>query len=210
MPKRNRTGNIKRRADRKPRELRLGYYYIVTDTKKTEKNYLLGLRDSIPDYKRKIAIKVETTDTNSMIKKCKKVNSYEPQKRIPWIVFDKDRVEDFDKIIHEAESEGINVAWSNPCIEIWFSAYFSEMKTCMESTKCYSNFKDVFLKKSGIIYKKNDKNIYSKLTSYGDESEAIRYAKARFKKYNQDCKRCKPSMMDACTTLFHLIEKIRR
>ena len=37
-----------------------------------------------------------------------------------WIVFDRDRVPDFDKLIQKANYRGISVAWSNPCIEIWF------------------------------------------------------------------------------------------
>ena len=48
MPRHERTGN------RKPREHlanqrvpKLGYYFIVTDTKETEQNYMYGLMDYI-------------------------------------------------------------------------------------------------------------------------------------------------------------------
>lgn len=41
---------------------KLGYYFIVTDTEETEKNYLIGLRDSIPDeFRGRIVIKVVST-----------------------------------------------------------------------------------------------------------------------------------------------------
>ena len=60
MPRHERTGN------RKPREHlanqrvpKLGYYFIVTDTKETEQNYMYGLRDSIPkELQGKLVIKV--------------------------------------------------------------------------------------------------------------------------------------------------------
>lgn len=47
MPDRN--GKRKTREQLSKRRVpELGYYFIVTDTKETEQNYLLGLRDSIP------------------------------------------------------------------------------------------------------------------------------------------------------------------
>lgn len=44
-----RDGNRKSRNESKKRTPKLGYYFIVTDTKETEKNYINGLRDSIPE-----------------------------------------------------------------------------------------------------------------------------------------------------------------
>lgn len=46
MSKNERNGQRKLRHS--TRQLRLGYYYIVTDTEATEKNYLEGLRASLP------------------------------------------------------------------------------------------------------------------------------------------------------------------
>jgi len=47
-----RTERIGKRKTReqisKQRTSELGYYFIVTDTKETEQNYMYGLRDSIP------------------------------------------------------------------------------------------------------------------------------------------------------------------
>ena len=44
-----RNGNRKVRGQLFKRRIpELGYYFIVTDTKETEQNYMFGLRDSIP------------------------------------------------------------------------------------------------------------------------------------------------------------------
>ena len=46
----------------------LGYYLIVTDTKETEKNYMFGLRDSMPnELKRRLIIKVSKTETDNLV-----------------------------------------------------------------------------------------------------------------------------------------------
>ena len=62
-----------------------------------------------------------------MIDKCLELTAYEAQYRIPWIVFDRDQVIEFDQIIAEAEKKDIQVGWSNPCFEIWMYAYFGAM-----------------------------------------------------------------------------------
>lgn len=60
MPERN--GQRKTRNQLPKRKPELGYYYIVTDTEETEKNFLLGLQNSMPEYlQRKLIIKVVET-----------------------------------------------------------------------------------------------------------------------------------------------------
>lgn len=121
MAKSDRTGMRKTRDQRGVRRNHeLGYYYNVTDTEATERCYFYGLRNSLPDdMKSKLVIKVVQTKTKNLIEKCRELVAYEPHFGVPWIVFDRDQVKDFDKIIQQAEQEGINVAWSNPCFEIW-------------------------------------------------------------------------------------------
>ncbi|RKW57394.1 MAG: RloB domain-containing protein, partial [Lachnospiraceae bacterium] len=106
----------------------LGYYLIVTDTEETEKNYFEGLRDSIPkELKNRLIIKVEKAKTVDLVEKALEFVSKDSQMRMPWIVFDRDEVKDFDKIIQDAERSGVMAGWSNPCFEIWMYAYFGEM-----------------------------------------------------------------------------------
>lgn len=208
-------GRENRRGERRPRGglqnqriPELGYYIIVTDAKETEKNYLLGLLDTIPPcLKDKLVIKVFQASTQDLIAKCKELMSRDPQYRMPWIVFDRDRVPNFDNIIARAKSEGISVGWSNPCIEILFHAYFGNMPTILESARCCEHFATIFKQHTGMEYDKADTKILEKLRKYGDEIVAIEVARRRMHQWeNSDVIR--PSKMCPCSTLFELVSEI--
>ena len=204
-----------RRGARRDREQRsfkrtpeLGYYIVLTDAKETEVNYLNGLRDSIPpNLKNRLVIKVVFASTSDLLDKCLDMAAVEPQYRIPWIVFDRDQVRDFNQIISDADRKSVNVGWSNPCLEIWFHAYFSNMPVSSTSRKCIDVFSAEFKKHAGQEYVKNDKDIYRKLCESGDEIAAIYTAKSRRKQVDNSTR---PSEMLSVTTLYVLIEEIRR
>ncbi len=95
----------------------LGYYLIVTDTERTEENYIAGLKKSLSqDMQNRIAIKVKQARTDKLVQTCKDQATEMSQFPEQWNLFDKDLVENFDQIIDDANKEEINVAWSNPCI----------------------------------------------------------------------------------------------
>ena len=103
---------------------------IVTDGEQTETNYFQGLRDSFPnELRRKIRIKIiNRIDTEDLIQVALKEAREDATFRETWIVFDRDdRPNDFDSIIGKAKKNDIRVGWSNPCIEIFFHAYFGRM-----------------------------------------------------------------------------------
>lgn len=119
MARSDRTGKRKPREAFRTRVPDLGYYFIVTDTKETEENYLYGLRDSLPKkLQGRIVIKVSKAKTQDLVRNCKEQAALEPQYGQPWIVFDRNRVVNFDEIIVQAQKDGVSVGWSNPCIEI--------------------------------------------------------------------------------------------
>jgi hypothetical protein len=185
----------------------LGYYFVVTDTQATEINYLNGLRDSIPDpLRNRLVIKVSKAPTSELVDKCLEMVDVDPQYRRPWIVFDRDRVKDFDKIIESAERQGVHTGWSNPCVEIWFHAYFGNMPVTSESTQCIDAFGTEFRRKTGRDYNKTDDEIYKKLCKYGDENNAIATAANRLRQCDDAAK---PSERLSTTTLFLLIDEIR-
>lgn len=187
----------------------LGYYLIVTDTEETEKNYFEGLRDSIPkELKNRLIIKVEKAKTVDLVEKALEFVSKDSQMRMPWIVFDRDEVKDFDKIIQDAEKSGVMAGWSNPCFEIWMYAYFGEMPAIEKSVKCCEKFADKFEKCTKKKYLKNDRRIYHKLLEYGDEKTTIQIAK---KNYNICVKNTnkKPSDMYPASTVHMLVEEIK-
>ncbi len=187
----------------------LGYYLIVTDTKETEQNYMFGLRDSIPnELKRRLIIKVSKTKTDNLVNEALSQAALYPQYGEPWIIFDRDQIRDFDNIIQDAREAGIEAGWSNPCIEIWFNAYFGAMPTYQTSIACCSGFGMAFEKVTKQKYQKSDKQIYNKLYQHGDEVEAIRIAENKLKQCIQNGID-KPSEMCPATTVYRLVKEIK-
>ena len=209
MGKNERKGARQDRSQRIHKRIpELGYYLVVTDAQATEVNYLHGIRDSIPvELRDRLVIKVVTAPTYNLLEKCQELAAVEPQYRKPWIVFDRDKVKNFDIIIANAGQQNVNVGWSNPCIEIWFHAYFANMPINTIPTKCISDFGIIFQRQTGQKYKKTDENIYKKLCKYGNEKTAIIIAKSRHQ--HQDI-RAKPSDMLSTTTLYILVEEIQK
>lgn len=207
---------VERNGNRKTREQlakcripELGYYFIITDTKETEQNYILGLRNSIPQpLQSKLVIKVIKTKTQNLVEQALNLVSLHPQYGEPWIIFDRDQVQNFDDIIREAKEQGINVGWTNPCIEAWFSAYFGTMPTYVDSVACCDGFRKTFEDATKQKYIKSDPEIYKKLSHYGDEKKAIRLAQQKSTEHLRNGKD-KPSEMIPCTTVHLLVQEIR-
>lgn len=190
MAKKDRTGNRKTREHRKRlKEPELGYYLIVTDTEATERCFFTGLYQSLPEeVKNRLLIKVVETNTSDLIDQCLRLVAYDPQYRIPWIVFDRDQVKDFDDIIYDAEIRGIRVGWSNPCFEIWMFAYFGNMPAIQSSKECCSKFGIAYEAKTGQEYTKSDERMYGKICKAGNEERAVQIAKQKFAQCVRDGK----------------------
>lgn len=205
----DRSGKRKTREQLSNRRVpELGYYFIVTDTKETEQNYMLGLRDSIPkELQGKLVIKVCKTKTVALVSEALNMASLQPQYGETWIVFDRDRVKGFDQIISLATEKGIQVGWSNPCLEIWFGAYFGSMPSYSDSTSCCNGFSQRFTQITGQKYEKSDTAIYHKLYHHGNEKEAIDIADRKLAEHRRNCI-SKPSAMCPCTTVHVLVREI--
>ena len=206
----NRTGNRKSREQfYRKRVPSLGYYFIVTDTKETEQNYMFGLRDSIPkELQGKLVIKVKKTSTSNLVEEAKNMASLHPQYGEIWIIFDRDQVANFDEIIHEARRQGIQVGWTNPCIEEWFSAYFGVMPLHSDSVSCCDKFSRLYLLRTHQQYAKSDAKIYDKLNRFGDERQAIKLADKKLREHIADGKN-KPSEQNPGTTVHILVNEIK-
>lgn len=205
-----------RNGNRKPRERqvnkrvpKLGYYFVVTDTKETEQNYMYGLRDSIPkELQEKLVIKVVKTKTKNLVEEAINLASLNPQYGETWIIFDRDQVQNFDEIIRQANEKGIKVGWTNPCIEAWFSAYFGSMPTYQDSVSCCAGFSRTFEQESRQKYIKSDKAIYEKLNRFGNEATAVDLAQKKFEEHRANCKN-RPSEMCPCTTVHWLVSEVK-
>lgn len=208
MGKNERKGARKIREDRRIRIPDLGYYLIITDTKETEKNYFEGIKRKVPsDLSNRIVIKIEKTSTVNLVQKALELRNEDPQYRIPWIVFDRDQVINFDNIIESAEDAGVKVGWSNPCIEILLIAYFGTMPVLDGSVKCCNEFEKIFAIKTSMEYSKSDKTIYEKLCKYGNEKKALELAELKHQQCIKDEKKS-PSEMMPCTTVYILVNEI--
>lgn len=210
MPRNNRDGSSRKSRDSlRRREPDLGYYLIVTDAEHTEENYVLGLRNSLPEELHgRIVIKTEQSRLDKIVSRAKTLASFNPQYAETWIVFDRDRVMNFDKIISQAEKEEINVGWSNPCLEIWFDAYFGTMHHYNDSVSCCRGFARTFERITMHRYEKNTRDIYSLLTQFGDEENAVRIAENRYQQHLREGKQF-PSEMCPCTTVYQLVGEIK-
>ena len=208
MPKRD--GKRKSRKQRKTQHYRLKYYLIITDTEKTEENYFNGLKDSLPkDIKNKISIKVAKAKTpQGLINEAGNIVSLNTQISDVWLVFDRDEVKDFNKIVERAQKKKYKVGWSNPCIEIWFYAYFGEMPKKQDSVQCVRDFALKYKQYINQEYSKSDSDLYSKLIKFGNEENAIKIAKERL--IESQKLKCKPSEMFGTTKVFELVEEIRK
>lgn len=210
MSRTDRTGKrIPRSKRQQNRVPELGYYLIVTDTIGTEPSFFLGLKQDLPEeIQTKLIIKVFTSKTEKMIQECKELVHKNPQYCIPCIVFDRDRVVDFNNIIEKATEEDIIVGWSNPCFEIWLFAYFGSIPSIFESKTCCQKFSEKFNRVTGQEYVKSDEDIYLKLTQYGNEKKAIENMEQRHRQFIRDGYKI-PSDMCPCSTVYKLIREIK-
>lgn len=208
MKKTNRL--MTKRDERKRILLKSGAYLIVTDAEKTEKNYFEGIKASIPDnLKNDLQIKIYSNKALSKIIDfaAEQRNKDERFSDI-WLVFDRDEVRNFDKLIEEAKEAKMNIGWSNPCFEIWLMSYFQIPKNIDVSQKCCETFEKIFKENTSKKYKKSEVKIYNILCENGDEDKAIQRAREKYhqirKEYSQ------PSKMIGCTTVYKLVEELKK
>ena len=198
------------RSDRKKVLLKSGAYLIITDAEQTEKNYFEGIKNSIPDsLKNDLQIKIYSNKALvKIIDFAAEQRNKDERFRNIWLVFDRDEVKNFDKLIEVAKKNKMNVAWSNPCFEIWLMSYFKNLENIPNSKKCCETFEKIFKENTGKKYKKSEVKIYNILCENGDEDKAIQRAREKYhqirKEYSQ------PSKMIGCTTVYKLVEELKK
>ena len=198
------------------------FILIVCEGTKTEPLYFEAIKENFPKKVLNtfnIDVKGTGTSTLKIIeiaeelrKQAKKIHN-----RIydhVWAVFDRDSfpVVDFNNAIFKSKQFDINCAWSNEAFELWYVLHFQYRITPMsreDYRKCIeTEMNKSILKKTGKIssfeYKKNSKEMYQLLKEYGNEEQAIKWAKAlegQFTTTNY-------SSHNPCTMVYELIEKL--
>lgn len=141
----------------------------------------------------------------------KAIANHSPYDRV-WAVFDKDSFSDakFNAAIQKAAGNDIGCAWSNEAFELWYLLHFTERKTYMERTAYEKAISDEINKsplykgKSKYSYAKNDQSNYDIMNKYGNQSEAIKRAKALKNSYEDS----RYATHNPCTTVFELVEQL--
>ncbi len=172
--------SLERKVDIRPERERI---LIVCEGAKTEPNYFKSIQSTLPRHVVEICIYGEGANTQSLVSRAKEIRNSKKDTEYSydevWVVFDKDSFtsSQFDNAIHSAEATGMKVAWSNEAFELWYILHFEARQTGMSRTK----YKACLTKHLGVPYKKNARDMYSKLIAKGDELKAIQRAKLLLK-----------------------------
>jgi hypothetical protein len=169
------------------------YFLIVCEGSKTEPNYFKALEKELPQGTVELKIAGTGRNTLGLIDYTIKQRdlAYRTYDRV-WAVFDKDDFphDNFNNAISKAKSHDINCAWSNEAFELWFLLHFQYVNTGMKRED-YKAFLEREIKKhpnnTNYVYTKNDVNSFSVLKSYGNQTQAIEWAKQLRQNYTDEC-----------------------
>jgi len=188
------------------------YFLIICEGEKTEPNYFKGLKNDLPIGTLVVAdMTIEGTGKNTeslidfTIKYKKKSNRNFD--RI-WAVFDRDSFteEQFNNAIIKAKAHDIKSAWSNEAFELWFLLHFQFVNNGMPR-RDYQSFLEREIEKAagkGYRYKKNATDTYSILNKYGNQTQAINWAKQLKALFDDE----KHADHNPCTLVYLLIEEL--
>jgi hypothetical protein len=188
------------------------YFLVICEGEKTEPNYFEGLKKDLPVGTLIIAdmtIKGTGRNTESLVDFTIKYRRKSNQKfDRTWAVFDRDSFteDQFNSAIIRAEANEINCAWSNEAFELWFLLHFQFVNHGMPRQD-YQSYLEREIKRVSqkeYTYKKNYINTYSILKQYGDQQQAIVWAKELKALFNDR----KHADHNPCTLVYLLIEEL--
>ncbi|MFA6297086.1 MAG: RloB family protein [Candidatus Paceibacterota bacterium] len=179
---------------------------IYTEGEKTEPNYFNSIKGEVIRHSLVgIEIKGLGDHVPSIVDRVIKIKESETDKSLEtewWVVFDKDSHPEFDKSVHLAEKNGIRVAYSNECFELWFILHFELLNTSLGR----NNHRDKLTKLLNQKYDKSSSDIYSLIRD--KEEVAIRNAKKLELDHDKENKK-EPSKRNPSTTVYKLVERLR-
>lgn len=179
---------------------------VACEGTKTERLYLEDIFTPLK-YQHKIAAgslviaKHNHTDPKGVLKDLLDHPDYESFS-YKWIVIDRDiertkgaghSANDFNAALAKAKSKGIEVAYSNPCFEIWYLLHLEYRNTAIDRTELQSKLEDEFNYQKNILFK------------HGTEKEAIANAKKLLSSYDSD----DPANNNPSTNVHELITILR-
>jgi hypothetical protein len=211
-----RTARVEKKRKQKTREVRV-YFLIVCEGEKTEPNYFKSFKTNVKSFVYTIDTLGEGSNTKDLVKRTinARVKSSQQYDSV-WVVFDKDSFSsnNFNGAIQLAENNNIKVGWSNEAFELWYLLHFQYRNTYMSREDYKSviekevNDKITAQSKSKktkpFVYKKNNAEMYSILEKYGNQKQAISYAKKLT--LNHSCNNF--AIHNPCTKVHLLVEEL--
>ncbi|MEI8202202.1 MAG: RloB family protein [Bacteroidota bacterium] len=186
------------------------YYLIVCEGEKTEPNYFEAIKKELPVGI--IDLKIEGTGRNTIglinhtiAMRDKSNRKYD----YVWAVFDKNSFppENFNGAIIKANANNIKCAWSNEAFELWFLLHFQFVNHAMNRDDYKAFLEREIQRTSGdeqYRYKKNAIETYSLLKTFGNQTQAIEWAKRLTANFTDE----RYAMHNPCTQVYELIEKL--
>lgn len=108
---------------------------VVCGSRRTEKQYLEGLRDSARKSNIAIKIRIEPSDPMAVVSAAVDFRDADRDAFDEcWVVLDVDEF-DIPPVLEYAAAEDIRVALSNPCFEYWLLLHFCEFHKHVASYK---------------------------------------------------------------------------
>ena len=208
-----RNNNTSRKNKFKSKKQAPANFLIVCEGIKTEPNYFNGLKKQINErYGNKVDvlipnIEVKGTGKNTidLVKYTEKFVNYASKiyKEV-WVVFDKDDYSDeqFNKAISNCE---YNTAWSNPNFELWLLSHFKKINRYISKEEVLEELNKEFISNGLGNYKKNDINIFEKVTKNGKLDIAINNC-IYMEQLN---KNTLPARSNPMTKVYKIVEKLK-
>jgi RloB-like protein len=175
-------------------------FLIVCEGEKTEPNYFRSFPVST---RPEIDIVGAGCETIAVVNQAVKLRDKKSYDRV-WCVFDRDpsRVNNtkqrFNDALRLAEQEGIKVAYSNECFEIWYLLHFNFYNTAIPR----SDYRKMLTKLLGYEYEKNSDDMYAQLEDR--QPQAIKQAQKLLASYNPP----NPESDNPATTVHLLVEEL--
>ncbi len=206
--------STKRRQDIRPKKR---FFLIVCEGAKTEPNYFLDLKNSLPpNVVSLMEIEIEGTGRNTLgvINQAlayKQNIEQQPGRVIDevWAVFDRDSFpgQNFNNAIAKGNELEVHCAWTNEAFELWYLLHFQNFENAMrrelyqeklerELSRCISK---------PYKYEKNSDNMFALLSEHGDVVQAIKRAK---RLEEQFAGRSDYANHNPCTRVHVLVEKL--
>lgn len=171
------------------------HFLIVCEGSKTEPQYFKQFR--VP----RLVVKVEGLGMNtlSLVDRAIELSKEDEYDQV-WCVFDKDDfpIDNFNNAINRANTNDLQVAYSNQAFELWYVLHFEFLQSAIDRA-AYMRKLDSYLQ---VKYKKNDSQIYKRLRCKIDT--AIRNATRLLSEYPIPC----PGRDDPSTTVHELVKAL--